>query len=147
MAECKMTQKCVQLMLIFYFFSIHLLLFIVLIEGAADEPESTERPSRITRLLEMKDRIADRLCDRASSLLTKSLSNCGNATYCDTLKTITENLPVGCGIANESFNESIQQLAQCFRKLNRETCIDGIIADLNQKMEQLKAVGELASSG
>lgn len=107
----------------------------------------TTLQSRFARLLDFKDRVVDRLCDSASSVFTSALkSSCTYESYCPTLKTISENLPVGCGILNDGLNDTLRRLAYCVRVRNR-TCIEGLMEDLKEKYEQAKTIGEMSTGG
>lgn len=130
-----------QSILLFLFLSLGLFTFGI----SQDEPTAltTQRPSRFARLLGLKDRIVDRVCDSASSLFTRALGNCTSESYCEKMKTVTENLPVGCGILNDGLNDTLRRLAFCVRRRNQE-CINGILEDLQEKYEQAKTVREMA---
>lgn len=114
-------------------------------ESSSTTPSTTTYRSRFARLLDFKDRVVDRLCDSASSVFTSALkSSCTSESYCPTLKTISENLPVGCGILNDGLNDTLRRLAYCVRVRNR-TCVEGLMEDLKEKYEQTKTIGEMAT--
>ena len=103
-----------------------------------------ETPSRITDILNLKDKALDRICETVSNVLKNLFTNCGKESYCDKLKNLVEGIPVACGVLNESFNESVRKLVYCVRHHDSK-CVDLILEDMNNKLDQAKEMGDVVN--